>query len=59
MENHEEFQGILKNITAKDLQDMLNSVPDADEERKEIITSDTVSSELWGSSGSLKYRRDY
>ena len=59
MENNEEFQGILKNVTAKDLQDMLNSLPDPEEEREQILTSDTFSSDLWGSSGSLKYRRDY
>jgi len=59
MDNNEQFQGIPKNITPEDLQDILNSLPDPEEEREQIITSDTFSSNIWGSSGSLKYRRDY
>jgi len=59
MDSKEEFQGILKDVTSQDLQDILNSLPDPEEEREQIITSDSFSSHIWGSSSSLKYRRDY
>lgn len=61
MDNEEEFQGILKGITSKDLRDLLDSVPVDEETAREDLPleSDTLSSNLWGSSGSLKYRRDY
>jgi len=58
MDNNEEFQGILKGITSKDLKDMLDSLPDAAAEREDLQV-DTEKDNSWGYSGSLKYRRDY
>ena len=59
MENNEEFRGILANLTAKDLQELLDQLPDAEAEREGLEEQNTNSSDIWGYSGSLKYRRDY
>lgn len=59
MDSNEEFQGILKGVTSQDLRDMLDKLPDADSEREELEIEDESTRDSWGSSGSLKYRRDY
>jgi len=59
MENNEEFRGILANITAKELKELFDQLPDAEVEREELQEDNTGNSDVWGASGSLKYRRDY
>jgi len=57
MDREKEFKGILNGVSAEDIKDLLDQLPDAESEREGLEEDDHT--DVWGSSGSLKYRRDY